>query len=432
VTASQLAEGYEEFTAPGAPPIRRDYDVLEELATDAFLVLDPAGPGPGRGRRGFTLIELMVVIVIIAILVALFVPAITGAVRTARNAAVGAEMQTLSQSLAQFRVRYGDTPPSRILLCEDGHYSAARLAGTMFASANGTAGADITARDLGRRTITYLRKFWPRVKVSESAAPVWTPADGRWYDFNGNGVFDPEPYVLEGDEAMVFWLGGIPLNTGSAVDPNWSMSGFGNDPTNPFTNNLNNNNPMYSASRAGPMHEFRGDRLRDMDDPANDPVRFPSYHDGLGTDTPIAYFSAYGSEGYDPNDCNWAPLDPAGKPTNFEVDDSGAGPLLRAFRVTFPVVDASGTPGRIAISAAPNPYTASTPLAATAQWHKGQSFQLISAGRDGLWGQGGMYDVRPATKLRLPENPAAEVRPAGVGRTREYDNIGNFASGTLD
>src|SRR3954466_4499810 len=46
-------------------------------------------------RRGFTMVELLVVILIIAILMALLVPAIAAAVAAANNARVAAEQQNL-------------------------------------------------------------------------------------------------------------------------------------------------------------------------------------------------------------------------------------------------------------------------------------------------------------------------------------------------
>ena len=60
--------------------------------------------------------ELLVVILILAILIALLLPAINAALRTAKNAAVGGEINQLAQALASFKTKYGDYPPSRILL----------------------------------------------------------------------------------------------------------------------------------------------------------------------------------------------------------------------------------------------------------------------------------------------------------------------------
>src|SRR5271157_1715721 len=95
-------------------------------------------PGEGRGPRGFTLVELLVVILILAILIALLLPAINAAVRTAKNAAVGGEINQLAQALASFKAKYGDYPPSRIYLSEDGN-----LAPSLTGTVNGNPG-DIT------------------------------------------------------------------------------------------------------------------------------------------------------------------------------------------------------------------------------------------------------------------------------------------------
>src|SRR4051794_7873135 len=80
-------------------------------------------PSSSRSRRfGFTLIELLVVIAIIALLVGFLIPAIQGAVRTARNAAVAAEISQLATALADFKSKFGDYPPSRIIASESGFY----------------------------------------------------------------------------------------------------------------------------------------------------------------------------------------------------------------------------------------------------------------------------------------------------------------------
>lgn len=405
------------------------------------------------GRRaGFTLIELMVVAVIIGILIALLVPAITGAMRTSKNAVVTADLNTISQSLAKFQAQYGDYPPSRILLSENGTYdldpgtpAAPRPPGRMIVSANGTAGTDITYAELGRRSVEYLRKFWPRVAISTNPAlPQWAPNSPIWYDFDGDGVKKLTPYILEGDECLTFFLGGIPLNTGTQADPKWSMSGFGKNPQNPFTNNLDNvatvpSNTMYSGNRTPPLLEFKAERLKDTDAynparPQDEPVRFPSYHDYLGTGHPIVYFSAYGSQGYDPNDCNWGPLDLAGKPdpAQMEQDDAGIAPILRAFRVSFPVLNSTGTMSRVANSTTPNPYTTSLPNGpTTTTYHKGQSYQLISAGADGLYGLGGIYEPEARTRLPLDGGTNVSTSDSNI-RFRERDNLVNFANGTME
>ena len=99
-------------------------------------------------------LALAVVIVILALLIGLLLPAIQGAVKTAREAAISAEIQTLSQALAQFKSDFGDYPPSRIVLVENGDYSTANLGGAATAFSI-----------LQPRSLLSLRKFWPRMVI---------------------------------------------------------------------------------------------------------------------------------------------------------------------------------------------------------------------------------------------------------------------------
>ena len=92
---------------------------------------------------------------VLAILIALLLPAINAALRTAKNTAVGGEINQLAQALAQFKTKYGDYPPSRIYLSEDGNLMPPQ-GNTQIAA------GDITYAQLGQRSIAAMRKFFPR------------------------------------------------------------------------------------------------------------------------------------------------------------------------------------------------------------------------------------------------------------------------------
>ena len=415
------------------------------------------------GKRGFTLVELLVVIVILAILIALLLPAINGAIRTSRNAAVSAEINQLAQALEQFKSTYGMYPPSRVYLQEKGDYSIVNGAGSgslpLFTDTSNYydptspgGSNDISVAQLASRTLAAFRRIWPRVQLSTSGTVFPPGTNNPWYDFNGNGQPDTTPYVLHGHECLTFFLGGIPLR--DTTTNTFSMTGFGKDPTNPFSNSIASDprfggkpNHMYNANRQPPIYEFAGSRLHlDPSSPLNEPAKanqfpipgIPGYLDSLNNTPPeaisglgpvnfFAYFSAYGNGNYDPNDVNIT-----------EVDQNTT-PVGLQYQVTNPVYGSTATPVVIA-SPGPNPYTstftAPTPNAThlTVTFQKPQTFQLISSGADGLYGVGGQYvpPTQSSSAQQLPVDGHNVVNTTdGSVRQREYDNLTNFKQGTL-
>jgi prepilin-type N-terminal cleavage/methylation domain-containing protein len=396
------------------------------------------GRARGRERSGFTLVELLVVIVVLAILVGLLLPVISGALRTAKNAATQAEINLMAQALANFKSSYGDFPPSRVYLAETGYFPVGNTQ-----NVNGDAN-DITYGQLAQRSLIALRKFWPKVVFSTSAQPSqisYNPQTGAgfWYDFNGNGKMDG-PYILQGDECLVFFLGGIPLQ--DPATGNFGMTGFGKDPVNPFTNSVVGS-AMYSANRQPPAFEFNAGRL--FLDPNNPSVSLngmvipgiPAYYDNLGNAPPgpasttlnfYVYFSGYGNGVYDANDVNF----------QNEVDSvTGAGPIGLKYQHA----------GTIYPSVYPNPYTTTLTVTTngTVTFEKAQTFQIFSPGLDGLYGVGGQFiapaAVNSTASLPLPlDLNDSFTGPIGgtintltdqTIRIRERDNLTNFQSGTL-
>lgn len=61
---------------------------------------------------GFTLVEMLVVITIIGILAALLLPAVNRAIISARNAAIGIEVNQLASAIESYKQEKGDYPPN--------------------------------------------------------------------------------------------------------------------------------------------------------------------------------------------------------------------------------------------------------------------------------------------------------------------------------
>jgi general secretion pathway protein G len=356
----------------------------------------------------------LLVIVIIGILAALLLPAIGSAVRKARETAVASEIGAMAQALNDFKSKYGDYPPSRIVLAENGDYSGNNP--PMPHAPNPylyTAGSDISITTLYQRSLRYMRKFFPRMNLSTAG-----PVANAFYDFNGNGTNDGS-YVITGHECLVFFLGGVPsLSQDSNGNPVYAMTGFSRNPLNPFPSGGTGSN------RQPALFEFAANRLVDGD---HDGI--PGYQDSLNTNKAYAYFSAYGGNAYDPNDDNF----PA------ETDTLGNSPYTLNFQVGFPV-----TSGNLSVSPPPNPYTSSVTVPTTTlnvntpvAYQTPQTFQIISAGVDGSYGVGGSY--QPGQGTPLPLDPLFYSSPPGPysssdasQRTLERDNVCNFHNGRLD
>jgi general secretion pathway protein G len=395
-----------------------------------------------RKRLGFTLIELLIVIIIIGVLIALLIPAIAAGVRAARNASVQAEINQLAQALADFKSKFGDYPPSRVLLSENGFLNT---------SSTGTISpiyADVTKGQLAVRSLTAFRKFWPRA-LFNTTNPVFKTTDTAWYDFNGNGNQDYDPtgagYIAQGHECLVFFLGGIPQ---PQIDPNnpaqptgkfLGPTGFSKNPTNPFLHP----NMAGGTNRNPPLFEFVAGRLQSQG--LFNGSLMPGYLDSLTnaqTNPPqsfLVYFSTNNGSGYDPNDVNFVG-NPGLIPPPFAETDT----LGQSFIGTTPAMSLLfNVPGlqNGTSSPSPNPYTNNLPAPTSVSYQNPQSFQIISAGADGVFGVGGIYGSTNPTASPLaayplsPPAPPPQLVPNGADpgeRTLERDNLTNFHNGKLE
>lgn len=69
---------------------------------------------PQRPARGFTLVELLVVIVIIALLAALITPAVMAAMKKAKQVRISTELSQLHSAIEAYKSEHGSYPPSNV------------------------------------------------------------------------------------------------------------------------------------------------------------------------------------------------------------------------------------------------------------------------------------------------------------------------------
>ena len=65
-----------------------------------------------RNSRGFTLVEILIVVIILGILAAIVIPQFTNASNDARNSSVASTLQTLRGQIELFKIQHGDTAPA--------------------------------------------------------------------------------------------------------------------------------------------------------------------------------------------------------------------------------------------------------------------------------------------------------------------------------
>jgi prepilin-type N-terminal cleavage/methylation domain-containing protein len=324
-------------------------------------------------RRGFSLIELLIVIVIIAILMSLLMVGIQAARNAARLTQCVAEIKNFEKAIEDFRLKFGVRPPSYIVLYE-------------------TATGWTTANAETRTSRAIIREIWPSFDFLTNGDPTGsvvgpnnpTPANGA-IDINGDGD-ETDLLRLNGAECLAFFIGGMQQPAGTTgVVPR----GFSANPATPFLS--------YTGNRLGPyLENMDSTRFRDLD---NDGVR--EYLDPLpGQFNPLQYFSSYEGKGYRING-----LDLTAGTVDDETITTGT-PLTQTLRSVYNEAQATTAPASPAV-----PYNVKT-------------YQIISPGFDGEYGYGGFCHRENGSKFV----GTAGGDPAGRDTvlSQERDNITNF------
>ncbi|MCC6422668.1 MAG: prepilin-type N-terminal cleavage/methylation domain-containing protein [Phycisphaerales bacterium] len=65
-------------------------------------------------QRGFTLVEILIVVIILGILAAIVIPQFSNASSDARRSSVVSQLQTLRSQIELFKLQHGDVPPQLI------------------------------------------------------------------------------------------------------------------------------------------------------------------------------------------------------------------------------------------------------------------------------------------------------------------------------
>jgi prepilin-type N-terminal cleavage/methylation domain-containing protein len=367
--------------------------------------------GTVQKRNAFTLVELLVVIAIIAILMALTIGVLSKVWQNVDETKTTAEVSKLAESVNLFKGQFGRYPPSRIILAEHGSLYAGIINGSIAPPA-GSGFTPAQWQALGSYSVEYVTSLFPGIDLNRVfGATTWVGHDwaGRFPATPGNppgyintAVQQPVYYLIEGEQTLPYFLAGIRYLQSAP-------QGFNTDKTNPTA--------QSSSARLGPFFTFDEARVPLSNSKVPGSALFRVYNDFYGT--PYAYFLAryQGTNNY-PN-----PYVPSGAatPTDCAYLTNDAGPPAIAFVPYF-----VGT-------VPPGPATlANWSTAANFQFHKADTFQIISAGRDKLFGTGGQFNVNdPENSPFLPPNIVTPGTPTPDQVKANFDNITNVTGGRV-
>jgi general secretion pathway protein G len=65
-----------------------------------------------KNSRGFTLVEILIVVIILGILAAIVIPQFTNASSNARNSSVQSTLQSIRSQIELYKIQHNDTPPT--------------------------------------------------------------------------------------------------------------------------------------------------------------------------------------------------------------------------------------------------------------------------------------------------------------------------------
>jgi general secretion pathway protein G len=172
-----------------------------------------------RRSRGFTLVEILIVVIILGILAAIVIPQFTNASQDARKNSLTSQLQTIRSQLELYKLQHLDQlPPALVASAGSGGSPACW--------------GDMTVKTNADHTTGGTPQFGPYLQAAP-VNPLRTGADASAVfvvtgvtDYGAGGVASPDPdcgFILN-DVTGKIWAtsaqGGFIYNEGNAADAN--------------------------------------------------------------------------------------------------------------------------------------------------------------------------------------------------------------------
>jgi general secretion pathway protein G len=127
-----------------------------------------------RNQKGFTLVELLIVVIILGILAAVVIPQFNSAATESKEAALASNLATIRQAIEMYKVQHNDAFPGSAIVNQL----------TFETDISGTTGS-------GNAYGPYLRNSFPKNPISNSAVVATAAtAPSKPADDTGGWVYD--------------------------------------------------------------------------------------------------------------------------------------------------------------------------------------------------------------------------------------------------
>jgi general secretion pathway protein G len=152
-----------------------------------------------KHARGFTLVEILIVVIILGILAAIVIPQFTNASNNARTSSVQSTLQSIRSQIELYKIQHNDTPPA----LTDGVVNWGYLTGWTNTTGTTTASANSTNYPFG----PYLQQVPtnPILGLTGISSAATDTANGWYYSLTTAGnIYTVEPRNTSGSSISTY------------------------------------------------------------------------------------------------------------------------------------------------------------------------------------------------------------------------------------
>ena len=139
-----------------------------------------------RAPKGFTLIEILIVVIILGILAAIVIPQFTNASKDAKNSALVTMVQSLRSQIALFKLQHNDRLPGANPLVDSGGTFDQAVFWNQMIQFSDLTGGTASAKDVTHVYGPYMQSIPTNpLNNSQTVAAAAAAGVGFQYDYNG-------------------------------------------------------------------------------------------------------------------------------------------------------------------------------------------------------------------------------------------------------